>query len=91
MFSQAVVATTLSFLLSSFGRIDNWTHLGATICGLLFGYLTCPSVQVDNAAKKGQKAVVLVRRQASPWKSIAIFVISIIVLALFAFAYGTQA
>uniref|UniRef100_A0A0E0CJW3 Peptidase S54 rhomboid domain-containing protein n=1 Tax=Oryza meridionalis TaxID=40149 RepID=A0A0E0CJW3_9ORYZ len=33
------------------------THLGATICGLLFGYLTCPSVQLDNAAKKGQKAV----------------------------------
>ncbi|XP_006647210.1 RHOMBOID-like protein 9, chloroplastic [Oryza brachyantha] len=89
MFRQAVVATALSFLLSSFGRIDNWTHLGATISGLLFGYLTCPSVQLD---KEGQKeAVVLVRRQASPCKSIAIFVISIIVLSLFAFAYGTQA
>uniref|UniRef100_A0A0E0JZ92 Peptidase S54 rhomboid domain-containing protein n=1 Tax=Oryza punctata TaxID=4537 RepID=A0A0E0JZ92_ORYPU len=35
------------------------THLGATSCGLLFGYLTCPSVQLDNAAKKGQKEAVV--------------------------------
>ncbi|KAL5208228.1 hypothetical protein ABZP36_032663 [Zizania latifolia] len=92
MFRQAVVATALSFLLSSFGRIDNWTHLGAMVSGILFGYLTCPSVQLDAAAKKDQEeAVILVRRQASPCKSIAIFSISIVGLALFAFAYGTQA
>ncbi|PUZ75065.1 hypothetical protein GQ55_1G118400 [Panicum hallii var. hallii] len=91
MFWQAVIAASLSFLLSVFGGIDNWAHLGATISGLFFGYLTCPSIELDNAAKNGQKeAVALVRRQASPCKSAAVFVVSILAFAVIAFAYGTQ-
>ncbi|CAL4888793.1 unnamed protein product [Urochloa decumbens] len=92
MFWQAVIAAALSFFLSIFGGIDNWAHLGATISGLFFGYLTCPSMELDNAAKNGQKeAVALVRRQASPCKSAAAFIISILVFAVLAFAYyGTQ-
>ncbi|OEL35135.1 RHOMBOID-like protein 9, chloroplastic [Dichanthelium oligosanthes] len=91
MFWQAVLAAALSFLLSIFGRIDNWAHLGATISGLFFGYLTCPSMELDNAAKDGQKeAVALVRRQAHPCKSAGVFVISILAFAVLAFTYGTQ-
>jgi len=91
MFWQAVIAASLSFLLSIFGRIDNWAHLGATISGLFFGYLTCPSIELHNAAKNGQKeAVALVRRQSSPCKSAVVFVVSILAFALIAFACGTQ-
>ncbi|TVU32268.1 hypothetical protein EJB05_23992 [Eragrostis curvula] len=89
MFWQAVIAAALSFLLSIFGGIDNWAHLGATISGLFFGYLTCPSIELDNAAKNGQKeALTLVRRQADPCKSVTIFAISILALGALAFAYG---
>ncbi|XP_066330027.1 RHOMBOID-like protein 9, chloroplastic isoform X4 [Miscanthus floridulus] len=91
MFWQAVIAAALSFLLSIFGRIDNWAHLGATISGLFFGYLTCPSVEFDNSAKNGQKeAVVRITRQAHPCKSTAVFFITILAFAILAFAYGTQ-
>ncbi|KAL6646894.1 hypothetical protein ACP70R_015588 [Stipagrostis hirtigluma subsp. patula] len=91
MFRQAVMAAALSLLLSTFGRIDNWAHLGATVSGLFFGYLTCPGIKVDNAAKSGQKeAVALVRLQADPCRSIAIFAISIVALVALFFAYGTQ-
>ncbi|KAL6877566.1 hypothetical protein ACP4OV_012781 [Aristida adscensionis] len=87
MFWQAVIAAALSLLLSMFGRIDNWTHLGATISGLFFGYLTCPSIELDNSAKTGQEeAVALVRRQANPCRSIAIFSISVVTLAVLVFA-----
>lgn len=91
MFWQAVIAAALSFLLSIFGRIDNWAHLGATISGIFFGYLTCPSVEFDNSAKNGQKeAVALIRQQAHPCKSAAVFFITILAFAVLAFAYGTQ-
>ena len=67
------------------------SHLGATISGLFFGYLTCPSIELDNAAKNGRKeAVALVRRQASPCKSAAVFVLSILAFAVIAFVCGTQ-
>lgn len=62
----------------------------ATLSGLLFGYLTCPSIELDNAAKNGKEAVALVRRQAHPCKSAAVFGISILAFAVLAFAYGTQ-
>jgi membrane associated rhomboid family serine protease len=90
MFSQAVIAAALSFFLSIFGGIDNWAHLGATVSGLFFGYLTCPSIEWDNnTAKNGRKeALALVRRQADPCKSIAIFAVSILALGALAFAYG---
>lgn len=91
MFWQAVIAAALSFMLSVFGKIDNWAHFGATISGIFFGYLTCPSIELHNAVKNGQKdAVALVRRQANPCKSTAVFVISILVFAVLAFTYGTQ-
>ncbi|XP_062218928.1 RHOMBOID-like protein 9, chloroplastic isoform X3 [Phragmites australis] len=91
MFWQAVIAAALSFLLSIFGGIDNWAHLGAIFSGFFFGYLICPSIELDNAAKNGQKEVVaVVRRQADPCKSVAIFTISILTLVVLTFAYGTQ-
>jgi hypothetical protein len=70
-------------------KINFRAHLGATVSGLFFGYLTCPSIEWDNAAKNHRKeAVALIRRQADPCKSIAIFVASILALGVIAFAYG---
>ncbi|XP_020247587.1 RHOMBOID-like protein 9, chloroplastic isoform X1 [Asparagus officinalis] len=58
LFWKAVTATALSFLLNNFWRIDDWTHLGAACSGIIFGYLTSPSLQfLDNvfSLKDGQK------------------------------------
>jgi hypothetical protein len=74
-----------------FFLINFRAHLGATISGIFFGYLTCPSVEFDNSAKNGQKeAVALIRQQAHPCKSAAVFFITILAFAVLAFAYGTQ-
>ncbi|RRT62562.1 hypothetical protein B296_00000690, partial [Ensete ventricosum] len=92
MFWQAVAATVLSFVLSSFGRVDNWAHLSAAVSGIIFGFLTCPSVQFDDAsAKKPQKqGMALVQRQADPCKSLATFTVSILVLASLFFLYAPE-
>ncbi|CAL9054634.1 unnamed protein product [Musa banksii] len=92
MFWQAVAATVLSFVLSSFGRVDNWAHLSAAVSGVIFGFLTCPSVQFDDAsAKSSQKeGIALVQRQADPCKSFATFTVSILVLASLFFLYAPE-
>lgn len=125
MFWQAMAATILSFVLSSFGRVDNWldlppgaanfrykfvsldcrarkrslmmiffcrAHLSAAVSGVIFGFLTCPSVQFDDAsAKSSQKeGIALVQRQADPCKSLATFTISILVLASLFFLYAPE-
>ncbi|XP_074558756.1 uncharacterized protein LOC141814714 isoform X1 [Curcuma longa] len=53
MFLKAVIATALSFVLSSFGRVDNWTHVSAVISGIIFGFLTSPTFAFG--AKSGRK------------------------------------
>nr|AIY60673.1 rhomboid protein Illhe_RBL9 [Illicium henryi] len=55
MFRKAVIATCLSCVLSNFGRIDDWTHLGAISAGLVYGFVTCPVVQLDNAKKHSRR------------------------------------
>ncbi|KAJ4770288.1 hypothetical protein LUZ62_054545 [Rhynchospora pubera] len=94
MFQRAVLVTILSFILSCFGRIDNWSHLGATLSGLAFGYFTCPSLELDNAnaaSKDGQKeGVALLLRQANPCKSVAIFTALVILLTSLVVIYGMQ-
>ncbi|XP_072998336.1 RHOMBOID-like protein 9, chloroplastic isoform X1 [Typha latifolia] len=92
MFQKAVIATALSFMLSYFGRIDDWTHLGATISGLAFGYIACPSLELDDtSSKNGQKqGIALVQRQADPRKSLAIFTLCILLLTSLVLVYGTQ-
>nr|AIY60720.1 rhomboid protein Dioop_RBL9 [Dioscorea oppositifolia] len=92
MFWKAVIATALSFLLSNFGRIDDWTHLGATLSGIVFGFLTCPTLHLNNAPLKNdqKEGFALIQQQAGPCKSLAIFSAIILVLSFLAFFLETQ-
>ncbi|KAL5726298.1 hypothetical protein ACHQM5_009352 [Ranunculus cassubicifolius] len=83
MFRKAVTATALSFVLSNFGPIDNWTHLGAMFVGVAYGYLTCPTLLLNNLSSKTDRknGVALARQYADPWKSVAMFVIFIGILS----------
>lgn len=82
MFQKAVIATTLSCMLSNFGPIDDWTHLGAIFTGIVYGFLTCPRVQLDEASQStGQEEqITLVRSDASPCKSLVVFTVFTMVL-----------
>lgn len=95
MFWKAVTATALSFLLSCFGRIDDWTHLGAAFAGIIFGYLTCPALQLLNnsvLSKDGQKqeSITLVHRQADPCKSLLVFIMFMLILSSLVIFYEPQ-
>lgn len=100
MFWKAVIATALSFVLSNFGRIDDWTHLVAAFSGIIFGYLTCPTLQLlDNlsslsssSSKNGQKqqGIAFLQQKADPCKSLLIFSVSIFILSCLVFFYGPQ-
>ncbi|XP_026665958.1 RHOMBOID-like protein 9, chloroplastic isoform X2 [Phoenix dactylifera] len=92
MFWKAVIATALSFVLSSFGRIDDWTHLGAVISGVVFGCFTCPGLELDDSSSKnGQKeGIALVQRKSDPCKSLITFTIFVLVLASLVFFYEPE-
>ncbi|KAF9592013.1 hypothetical protein IFM89_011596 [Coptis chinensis] len=83
MFRKAVIATALSFVLSNFGPIDNWSHLGAACVGIAYGFLTCPTLQLDNLPSKTDKknGFALVRHYADPCKSIVTFAVFIVILS----------
>ncbi|XP_031260989.1 RHOMBOID-like protein 9, chloroplastic isoform X2 [Pistacia vera] len=87
MFQKAMVATTLSFIISNLGPIDNWTHFGAAFTGIIYGFLTCPTLQVDDASSRTnqEERITLVRQYANSCKSLAVFTIFIIVLSSFLF------
>ncbi|KAG1334740.1 putative RHOMBOID-like protein 9, chloroplastic [Cocos nucifera] len=92
MFRKAVIATALSFVLSSFGRIDDWTHVGAIISGVVFGYFTCPGLELDDlSSENGQKeGIALVRRKANPCKSLITFTIFVLVLVSLVLFYEPE-
>ncbi|KAG6496457.1 hypothetical protein ZIOFF_044324 [Zingiber officinale] len=86
MFLKAVIATALSFVLSSFGRVDNWTHVSAVISGIIFGFLASPTFAFGT--KSGRKeGITLVQ---NPWKSLATFAVSILVLASLFLLYAPE-
>ncbi|CAK9140967.1 unnamed protein product [Ilex paraguariensis] len=68
MFQKAIIATALSCILSNFGPIDDWTHYGAAFMGIVYGFFTCPTLQMDDASSKtGQEEqITLVRRHVNP-------------------------
>uniref|UniRef100_A0A6N2K877 Peptidase S54 rhomboid domain-containing protein n=1 Tax=Salix viminalis TaxID=40686 RepID=A0A6N2K877_SALVM len=83
IFQKAVITTGVSFILSHFGPIDDWTHLGAVLTGIVYGFFTCASLQLDDASSRsGQdEGIALVKRHADPCKSLIIFTISILFLS----------
>lgn len=81
MIQKAIIATALSCILSNFGPIDDWTHLGAAFTGIAYGYLTCPVLQMKNASSKnGEDGIAVVRRNVGPCKSLFFFSLFILVL-----------
>ncbi|KAL9255830.1 RHOMBOID-like protein [Drosera capensis] len=82
MLRKAVVVTTLSCVLSSFGPIDNWGDFGAAFTGISFGFLTCLMLQVNNASSKvvQEEGIALASRRANPFKSLMIFSFFLLVL-----------
>ncbi|KAL6287578.1 hypothetical protein ACE6H2_011968 [Prunus campanulata] len=88
MFRKAVITTLLSFTLSSFGPIDDWSHFGAAFTGVAYGFLTCPTLQLDDASSStsGQEeGITLVRRYADPCKSLFFFTLFALVLTCLLF------
>lgn len=83
MIEKAIMATAFSFVLSNFGPIDDWAHFGAAIMGIAYGHLTCPNLQVHNAASEsGQKeGITLVKQYSHPCKSLLYFSVFILLLA----------
>ncbi|XP_059645623.1 RHOMBOID-like protein 9, chloroplastic isoform X1 [Cornus florida] len=86
MFQKAIIATALSFVLSNFGPIDDWTHFGAAFTGVVYGFLTCPTLQVEDSSKTGQEeGITLVRRYADPCKSLIVFSLFVLLLSSLVF------
>lgn len=83
LFRKAIVFTTLSFVVSSFGPIDDWAHFAAAFTGIAYGYVTCPSLQVKDASSEtGQEdGMTLIRRYADPCKSLVYFSIFVLLLS----------
>ncbi|CAL0299124.1 unnamed protein product [Lupinus luteus] len=87
LFGKAIIVTALGFILSNLGPIDDWTHFGAAFTGMAYGYLTSPTLQLDDASTgTGQEeGLKLVRKNGDYCKSLLIFTIFIIVLSSFLF------
>lgn len=68
----------LIFVIVKFCR----THLGAALTGIAYGFLICPTLQLDNASSgSGQdEGVALLRRSANPCKSLVLFAVFILCL-----------
>ncbi|CAI9758390.1 unnamed protein product [Fraxinus pennsylvanica] len=83
MFQKAIIFTALSFVLSNFGPIDDWSHFGAAFTGIVYGFFTCPSLQVKDASSDtGQEErMTLVRRYADPCKSLMYFSFFLLLLS----------
>ncbi|KAF6143776.1 hypothetical protein GIB67_016697 [Kingdonia uniflora] len=83
----AVLVASPTTLIGVSARIgfesSPWTHLGAVCTGIAYGYLTCPTLQLDNASSKtGQEdGVAVVRRYADPCKSVIAFAVFIAILS----------
>ncbi|OIV90157.1 hypothetical protein TanjilG_01611 [Lupinus angustifolius] len=88
LFVKAIIVTALGFILSNLGPIDDWTHFGAAFTGMAYGYLTSPTLQLDDASSTGtgqEEGLKLVRKHGDYRKSLIIFTIFIIVLSSFLF------
>ncbi|KAL7101759.1 hypothetical protein ACP275_08G074700 [Erythranthe tilingii] len=83
MFQNAIIATALSFVLSSFGPIDDWAHFASAFTGVAYGFVTCPTLQVKDASQEtGQEErITLVRRYADPCKSLMYFSLFLLILS----------
>ncbi|CAL1377683.1 unnamed protein product [Linum trigynum] len=78
LFQKAMMTTALSFILSHFGPIDDWTHLGSVMTGIIYGFLTCPTLQLDDASLRSGRdegMAAVVGRHPDLCKSLMFFAI----------------
>lgn len=89
MFQKAILSTALSFIISNFGPVDTWAHLGAAFTGIIYGFLTCPLVQLGDASSRNsqEEGITLIRQYANPCKSLIVFTIFVIILGSFIFVF----
>ncbi|XP_010265233.1 PREDICTED: RHOMBOID-like protein 9, chloroplastic isoform X2 [Nelumbo nucifera] len=87
LFRKAVIATGLGFVLSNFGPIDEWMHFGAACIGIVYGFFTCPTLELDNESSKmsQEKGIAVVRQYVNPCKSLITFALFIVVLCSLVF------
>ncbi|CAK8533243.1 unnamed protein product [Lathyrus sativus] len=81
LFKKAIIITTLGFILCNLGPVDEWSHSGATFTGMVYGFLTSSTLQLDNTLPQtGEEGLKLVKKYGGSFKSLIIFTISIGVL-----------
>ncbi|KAK8569126.1 hypothetical protein V6N12_007658 [Hibiscus sabdariffa] len=83
MLQKAILVTALSCILSNFGPIDDWTHLGAAFSGMAYGFFICPTLQLDEISSRTghEEQIRLVGRFADPCKSLILFAIFVLVFS----------
>ncbi|CAI8594136.1 unnamed protein product [Vicia faba] len=82
LFKKAMIITALGFILCNLGPVDEWSHSGATFTGMVYGFLTSSTLQLDDTLPQiGEKGLELVTKYGGSCKSVIIFAISIVVLS----------
>ncbi|KAL1209178.1 RHOMBOID-like protein 9 [Cardamine amara subsp. amara] len=83
LFQKAIIMSGLGLILSHFGPIDDWTNVGALIAGIVYGFFTCPMLQLERGSER-QEGIVTVgpekQNSADPCKSFLIFTIFLAVI-----------
>ncbi|XP_058751264.1 RHOMBOID-like protein 9, chloroplastic [Vicia villosa] len=82
LFKKAMIITALGFILCNLGPVDEWSHTGATFTGMVYGFLTSSTLQLDDTSPQTSgKGLELVKKYGGSFKSVIIFAISIVVLS----------
>ncbi|WZY88749.1 hypothetical protein YC2023_045484 [Brassica napus] len=83
LFQKAIVMTGLGLILSHFGPIDDWTNLGALVAGIVYGFFTCPVLQLGRGSERPEGIVTVgpeKQNSGDPCKSFLVFVVFVAVL-----------
>ncbi|XP_016555188.1 RHOMBOID-like protein 9, chloroplastic isoform X2 [Capsicum annuum] len=84
MIEKAIIATTFICVLSNFGPIDDWAHFGTALMGIAYGYLICPTPQVESVASSEsdqKEGISMAKKYSDPCKSLFYFSLFILLLA----------
>ncbi|EFH45027.1 rhomboid family protein [Arabidopsis lyrata subsp. lyrata] len=83
LFQKAIIMTGFGLILSHFGPIDDWTNLGALIAGIVYGFFTCPVLQLERGSERQEGTVTVgpeKQNSADPCKSFLLFTIFVAVI-----------
>ncbi|KAG0556617.1 hypothetical protein M758_11G065500 [Ceratodon purpureus] len=87
MMRKVVIFTAITYALCNSFPVDDWTHLGAAVVGVIFGLLTCPMVQVnvhveevgDNNDDDAMESYLLLNEGLHPYRLFLVFGLSLAV------------